>query len=120
MLFRRKAHQDDIVILFLDRQLLVQPDTFFTDGNTASDLTKFFNDSRDLARLDWDCIFRATYWNDSEDNKRKWRAEVLVPGCVPFERVERVIDRAQQTQHKLQIDLPNVNCEIQTQWYFDV
>ena len=100
MLFKRRVHQDDIVILCLDRQLLEQSWAFFTDGNAAGDATEFFADPRDLAKLDWDCI-QGEYWNDSEDGKRKRCAEILVPHAIPFDEVRRVCVRTDSTQTRL-------------------
>lgn len=101
MLSRRRVHQDDIVILYLDRQLLEQSSTFFTDGNAAGDATEFFNDPRDLAKLDWDCIIHGEYWNDSEDGKRKRCAEILVLDAIPFDEVRRVCVRTDSIQTRL-------------------
>ena len=100
MLFKRRDHQDDIVILCLDRRLLAQSGTFFTDGNAAGDATNFFNDPRDLDELDWDCI-RRDYWSESDDGRRKRCAEILVPDAIPFDEVRRVYIRTDSTQTRL-------------------
>lgn len=101
MLYRRREHQDDIVILCLDRRLLEQSSTFFTDGNAAAGATKFFNHPQDLAKLDWDYIQKREYWNNSEDGKRKRCAEILVPDAIPFDEVRRVCVRTDSTQTRL-------------------
>lgn len=100
MLSKRRDHQDDIVILCLDRQLLEQSSTFFTDGNAAGDATESFNDPRDLKKLDWDCI-RATYWNDFKDGKRKRCAEILVPDVISFDEVREIRVHSQLTKTRL-------------------
>lgn len=99
MLYRLREHQDDIVILFLDQRLLAQPGVFFTDGNAANWATKFFNDLRHLADLDWGCI-RADYWNDFDDGKRKRCAEILVPDVIPFRKVQRRRVRTRSTRER--------------------
>lgn len=99
MLYLLREHQNDVVILLLDRRLLAQPGVFFTDGNAANRPTRFFTDPRDLAELDWNCI-RADYWNDFDDGKRKRCAEVLVPDVIPFRKVQRRRVRTQATRKR--------------------
>jgi len=79
MLFVKRAIQDDIVILCYDPSLLLKEETIFTDGNAASDNTKFFNDISNLNKLNWECL-NARYWHDFPDGKREKMAEVLVGG----------------------------------------
>ena len=62
MLYRRKQIQDNIVIIAIDRRVVYQEKSIFSDGNAASDITLFFNDITYLNRLNWQCI-RNDYWN---------------------------------------------------------
>ena len=96
MLYVRREIQDDLVILFFDRELLVQDGVVFTDGNAASGPTNFFNDVSRLVDLDWDCI-RAEYWNDFGDGTRKRCAEILVPDTISFHEVQRIRVRTRAT-----------------------
>jgi len=77
MLYARKKIQDDIVILAIDRSVINDKNSIFTDGNAASVNTVFYNSLSDLDNLDWKCI-RGNSWNEIEDGKRKRCAEVLV------------------------------------------
>jgi hypothetical protein len=77
MLFVRKNIQDNIVILALDRMLIYEENSIFTDGNAANRPTRFFNDTNNLNQINWECI-RAEFWSDFEDGRRKRMAEVLV------------------------------------------
>ena len=97
MLYVRREIQDHLVILFFDRELLVQDGVVFTDGNAASDSTNFFNDVSRLADLDWDCI-RAEYWNDYPDGTRIRCAEVLVPHAIPFGEIRYIRVRTPSTR----------------------
>ena len=90
MLSARRQLQSDLVVLYVDRRLLQEPGVVFTDGNAASDATRFFDDLSDLTELDWDCL-EADFWNDFDDGKRKRCAEILVPDRVPLSRVERAV-----------------------------
>lgn len=97
MLYRRRARRDDLVILFLDRELLVQDGVAFSDGNAASGPTNFFNDVSLLDSLDWECI-RAEYWNEYQDGTRIRCAEVLVPDVIPFTKIRHICVRTSSTR----------------------
>ncbi|WP_432207050.1 type II toxin-antitoxin system toxin DNA ADP-ribosyl transferase DarT [Cytobacillus oceanisediminis] len=59
----------------------------FTDGHGIMAFTDYFNDLKDLDKVDWD-IMKATYWMDTEqdnDRRRRRMAEFLVYNFVPFE-----------------------------------
>lgn len=77
MLFKRREIQNDILILVIDRKVLLEPNTIFTDGNAASKSTKFFASIPQCSQLNWQCI-NGEYWNDYNDGKRIKCAEVLV------------------------------------------
>ena len=102
MLFVRRGIQDHLVILFFDRELLVQDGVVFTDGNAASDSTNFFTDVSRLDDLDWDCI-RAEYWNDYPDGTRIRCAEVLVPDAIPFTKIQRIRVRTSATRDRFDL-----------------
>ena len=54
-----------------------------TDRNAVLRLAKFTDDQNDLADLiDWD-IMRVRYWSDSQDDKERRQAELLVHRRVP-------------------------------------
>lgn len=97
MLFVRREIQDKIAILCLNKNLLLQEGTVFTDGNAASMETKCFRNPMDLENLDWECI-RAPYWPEFEDGGRKRCAEVLVPDQISFSHVQRIITRTEDAQ----------------------
>lgn len=77
MLFKRRDIQDDILILAIDRNLILNQNSIFTDGNAASHGTRFFNSIAQLQQLNWRCI-KGEYWNDFPDGKRIRCAEVLI------------------------------------------
>ena len=61
------------------------PEWCFTDGHAKNHLTRFYNHTDDLTKLDWDVI-RMQYWHDTEDDydrMRRKQAEFLVKGHVP-------------------------------------
>ena len=61
------------------------PEWCFTDGHAKNHLTRFYNHTEDLTKLDWDVI-SMQYWHDTEDDydrMRRKQAEFLVKGHVP-------------------------------------
>lgn len=62
----------------------------FSDGHPVVKLSRFYNDTRDLNKVDWG-IMRARYWNDTEehpDRARRRQAEFLVHDAFPWDAVE--------------------------------
>lgn len=129
MLYRRREIQEDIAILCLDKDLLFREGVIFSDGNAASNRTRFFDDIQYLSILDWSCI-RAVRWYGFPDGRRKRCAEVLVPNGIPFTDIQRIIVRNQQTLQEIDRALQTetspesrarirIEPEIQLRWYFE-
>ena len=95
MLYRRQGEYD-IAIVLLDSGLLFQNGTVFTDGNAASGATSFFNDIKEIDKLDWQCI-RADWYRDLPDGIRRRCAEVLVPDTIHPRFIKQVAVRTQET-----------------------
>ena len=118
MLYRRLNIQDDIAVLCLDSGLLLQDGTCFTDGNAASNETRWSDQLENLNQLDWDCI-RAEYWTDFEDGRRKRCAEVLVPDQISANRVQCIYTRNRRSQWAVINALPYfVRVETRPEVYF--
>jgi hypothetical protein len=98
MLYRRKQIQNNIVILAIDRRVIYQNKSIFSDGNAASDATKFFNNLSDLVRLNWQCI-RNEYWNDYVDGKRIKCAETLTYPKIPIKYLKKIHCNSIQTKN---------------------
>ncbi len=119
MLYRRREIQDKITILCLNKNLLLQEGTVFTDGNAASTETKCFRNPMALENLDWECI-RAQHWPDFEDGRRKRCAEVLVPDQISFLQVQKIITRTEDTRSRVYEAIGRKKkVELQPRWYFD-
>ena len=61
------------------------PEWCFTDGHAKNHLTRFYNHTDDLTKLDWEVI-SMQYWHNTEDDydrMRRKQAEFLVKGHVP-------------------------------------
>lgn len=96
----------------------------FTDGHAAMAVTRFFDDLRDLATLDWATI-RARSWADTAndpDRKRRKQAEFLVWRFFPWALVRRVVVFDAAIQARVQSLLANagvsIPVDIQRDWYY--
>jgi hypothetical protein len=105
MLYRRKQIQDSIVILAIDRRLIYQNESIFSDGNAASDSTRFYNNISDLIKLNWQCI-RHEYWNDFVDGKRIKCAETLTHPRIPLKYVRKIHCNSIQTKNMVDRIMP--------------
>ncbi|MHB9134196.1 MAG: DarT ssDNA thymidine ADP-ribosyltransferase family protein [Armatimonadota bacterium] len=75
----------DVVILQVAPSAIFRSDALFTDGDAATDATRFFSTRLDLVRLRWD-VLRAPDWRTFTDGARISCAEVLVyPRVLPGE-----------------------------------
>ena len=98
MLFKRGNIQNAIVILAIDRILILDPNSLFTDGNAAaSNGTRFFNEISNLNLLDWKCI-NGVYWADFPDGKRIKCAEVLVYPSIDLIYLKKIYSNNQETK----------------------
>jgi hypothetical protein len=64
----------------------------FTEGHADMAFTDFFDDLKDLDKIDWP-LMAATYWNDTDedpDRKRRRQAEFLVHEFFPWELVSYI------------------------------
>ena len=61
----------------------------FTDGHAVIAFSKFFDNIRQLDRIDWN-IMTEVYWSDTDqdkDRKRRRQAEFLVSGFFPWKLI---------------------------------
>jgi ssDNA thymidine ADP-ribosyltransferase, DarT len=64
----------------------------FTDGHGTMRLTQFFDDLKDLDKIDWD-VMRAKYWNNCDedmDRSRRRQAEFLVHQFLPWDLITQI------------------------------
>lgn len=93
MLYSRKQHQEDIVIIGIDPQLLLETNVIFSDGNAAARETRFYCGVQMLNQLQWNIIW-AKSWPDFEDGKRIKCAEILVYPTVAPNRIKAIFYRS--------------------------
>ncbi len=106
MLYKVQKEYDDIVILAVDKMVLLEKSTIYSDGNAAADNSIFYSGTEFLNRLNWSKI-NADYWTDSffnyshdelsvEERSRIKCAEILVYPKVRPERIKAAICNTKQ------------------------
>jgi len=100
MLYKVQKLFNDIIIIAIDKNILLEKTTLFSDGNAAANKTKLYSGTEYLSSLDWSHI-TADYWTEphfqlefhtedklmEDERKRIKCAEILVypkvrPECI--------------------------------------
>ncbi|PJA11277.1 DUF4433 domain-containing protein [Candidatus Falkowbacteria bacterium CG_4_10_14_0_2_um_filter_36_22] len=89
MMFKRRNGHDKLCILQISVLIMNELGVIITDGNAASDYTRFFTSPQGLIELDKSSIF-TEFWTSDDviqqfECKRKICAEVLVPNFISQE-----------------------------------
>ncbi len=101
MLYSKQEIQNHLVILALDRSLIYQPDSLYTDGNAAANETIFYNDLNQIQNLNWKCI-HAKMWTDFQDGKRIKMAETLVFNNVETKYIQKIFCKNDQLKQYIE------------------
>jgi len=84
-----KLHLDELCIVEVSLSALENAEFYFTDGNAASNATKFYDDIDKMDCLPWE-VLNDDWWNKFEDGKRKKCAEVLIYPSIAPEHIKCV------------------------------
>ncbi|MEZ4888393.1 MAG: DUF4433 domain-containing protein [Chitinophagales bacterium] len=118
--------QREIVYLVSKAQIIADSSLqyVFTDGHAIMNFTQYYNDVKDLERIDWDTM-RLKYWNDTpEDNdrKRKRMAEFLVYNHLPIECVKMIVvldeNMKNHVDNLVQKAKRNIIAQVRKKWFF--
>lgn len=89
MLHNKQNVKDQLVMFEVTPHILLEKDTFFTDGNAASIITEFYSDLTDINKLDWNVIRKRPGFH--QDWTRKMNSEVLVKDIVSHYYINKII-----------------------------
>ncbi len=108
MLYQKciNGEKDNLVLLNVLPQLLLAETVLFSDGNAASQSTKFYKDLEEFNRLPWECI-NDEVWSRHADGKRFRCAEVLVPDRIPTPYISEVLCPSERALAKVVKLFPN-------------
>jgi hypothetical protein len=120
------APQKDIIFLVSSIQTLQERSVIFlfTDGHAFPLNTKYFDDPKDLEKLDWKTIQSKDFRKRLEDpdRSRRYQAECLVHGRVPLEALLGVgcLDAAclNAVKEKIQYARNAIKVALKPAWYF--
>ena len=118
--------QDEIIYLVTTiRNLLkIERGWCFTDGHAVEILSKFYNDTKKLNKIDYDVINDWSWHNRDEDpdRKRRKQAEFLIETSVPlnaFTEIGVMNDRIKQKVEKILIRFKKrISVSLQNRWYY--
>ncbi len=124
----KRGIQSEIVYLVLcaqDFESPTMPLFLFSDGQANKKFTAFFDDLKDLDKLDWKAIY-AMYWQDTRDDgdiKRRKQAEFLVYQKCPFALVRRIITCDNTMRERVSgilqnSSFANIPIEVVPSWYY--
>jgi hypothetical protein len=94
----------------------------FTEGHAVMDFTDFYDDFKDLGRIDWP-LMQARYWFDTDtdpDRCRRRQAEFLVHQFFPWNLVKKIVayDAANAKVVGGILNGPFPPVEIRRGWYY--
>lgn len=123
MLYVNKEIQENIVILAVTNRLWIdclwdENEPIFTDGNAASNSTKFYCNLDDLNNLDWDCI-KSDKWTNYNDGKRKIMAEVLIADHISSDYIEIIYCFNEKAKEKIDSLNDYIHSKVDRTMYFN-
>jgi len=124
MLYRNlQKYGDDIIILKFRRELLLQKDTIFTNKNASTDSVKYFNNFKDLDKLNWKYIWSSSWYDrilgiNDEIIKKTMMAEVLVYNRVSIDYLEGIVCKSKEMKLKLEEKYQNIDIYVNKSLFF--
>lgn len=123
MLYKRKAHHRDIVILRISPDILDLPGVVVTDQNASSEYARFAPGQTGLDMVDYDLVF-AEYWTHPLDQILEWRhksikcAEVLVPNRVEPSHIVGAYVSGSESRRVLLVVAPQLRVKVDAHLFF--
>ena len=98
----------------------------FTNGNAAVSITKFYNEEKDHAKLDWKSIHSVNWSDDNpegdHDRMLKKHSEFLVKNHVPIEFIRTIVvlteERKQWVEQLVQNKGQNIKVHLDNDYKF--
>jgi hypothetical protein len=110
----RSLPQEDLVFFVMNAlEILTIPGVWTTDGNAASNETNRYPGAGAVPNLDWSVLSKPNCF--SREYKRKKCAEVLVPDCVPRDKLFEIVVQSEYAAQQLHNTLAILN---NSQLYF--
>ena len=122
MLYRRHGQHRELCVLRVSPKVLHLPDVVVTDGNAASDYTRFAAAPEGLAIVDSELTF-AEWWTSSNqfeqlERSRRKCAEVLVPEALSPPFIEGAYVSCNDSLAALSVVAPDLPVEVNPHLFF--
>lgn len=122
MLFKRKNLHTDLCVLRVNTDVLDLPRVVITDGNAASNYTRFWLSPNGLVGVNRELVF-AEYWTDDDQieqmkKKRAKCAEALVPNLVESRFILGAYVSCNNSLHKFRKIGSNLNVTVNSHLFF--
>lgn len=92
LLMQKNIDQNNIIYLCLKIQRLEKDDAVFTDASANTVIPpKFYSDTADLNKLDWDLIDSRKWKLETDEQKHKKMAEALIEGRLGIEEIDAIV-----------------------------
>lgn len=97
-----KTDPEKMCILLIAPEVLSLQGVVMTDGNAASNITRFYSPEEGLETLNFIGI-HATWWTDEdpivqEERSRTKCAEVLIPHAIPYDMIKGAVVPSEKTR----------------------
>lgn len=125
MLYRNKIKFGDaIVILAFKSDTILLENSFFTNGNVASDHTLYSNDIRELEHEDWNWgrIWSRSWHEQPDAEEIKWSmmAEVLIYEKIEINQLQEIYCSSNNAKQYIEenYNLNNIDINVNTRVFF--
>ncbi len=122
---RYKRGQEEVLHLVSSTERIEEQELpfAFTDGHAVIKLSRFFDQMRDLDRIDWP-LMEEQFWTDTDedqDRRRRRQAEFLVHRFVPLTcllGVGTMTDAVAQGVQEILGPNPALKVKVRRKWYY--
>ena len=98
----QQKEKEDLVVVEVLKGVLQEQDVVITDGNAASDPTRFYSKPEGLAVLqEQRTVIQNDWWKEGDGSKRKIMAECLVPGQVKPDYIQSLFVANDTTRNRV-------------------
>lgn len=114
MMYYLRGHLDEteynkLIVLMISPEVLEFDGVVITDGNAASNITRFFPPDEGMNHLDFTRRVYADWWTDDDpyvaaEKRRAKCAEVLVPEGIPSSMIIGALVPTEQAKQELVFD----------------
>lgn len=107
MMYKRQSIAQSLCVLAISADILDFVGTILSDGNAASEYSRFYTPEDGIRKLDFTHIYDK-WWTDDDPyaqlrRKRMKCAEILVPDVIPYEYIVGAIVVNEQAKHDLKL-----------------